>query len=525
MKIKILVFLGIVLCGLVISLLTLNTCQTDTLSDGPAVADAGDGGKSKQQAGAGFDSGSSEAGQSGESGARSDRADGAAGGEGMKTPNLAPAPRTGGGDRPAGSEQRPDEGSRAMAADDSSAAGGSREVTPIPSRETLKKGPAVVRESAEGMVEEFQSGDDSPENVVGEVANAIVKKDFRAFMAAVGTDRVPGPLRDRLKALIEDPGIEFSPTRPFWEIAKQSDAVRWMIELSRKTGDADTEMPKSIVLDISRVAPGKYEISGVSLSPTVRDVVRKMEEPEGAGSEVDSLTMAHAFSTAVLSEDFAAARKFSEKNVTDERIAGLMIALEEGGFRLREDRPLIVTLARDTVTWVLARVTSDEETSEFALELGRETPEESWKVNGLTFGKVIRTLASDVDGPYSPLVEDPGGGESLVVYFDFDEAGLTSRAAHQMKIVAGILRQDSDRRIRITGHADALGTDVYNRMLSEKRAEAIRQAIIAQGIEPSQVITEGYGETRPRKPNFKADGSDNPLGRSENRRAEVYLDF
>jgi outer membrane protein OmpA-like peptidoglycan-associated protein len=70
-----------------------------------------------------------------------------------------------------------------------------------------------------------------------------------------------------------------------------------------------------------------------------------------------------------------------------------------------------------------------------------------------------------------------------------------------------------------------LGSDNYNAKLSNQRADAIREALILMGVSSNQVVTEGFGESKPRRPNFNPDGSDNPTGRSENRRAEVYLDF
>ena len=91
--------------------------------------------------------------------------------------------------------------------------------------------------------------------------------------------------------------------------------------------------------------------------------------------------------------------------------------------------------------------------------------------------------------------------------------------------MADILAQGEERVIRINGHADALGTDDYNIALSNKRAEAIRQILISMGVKPKQVVTEAFGAAKPRKPNFLPDGSDNPSGRSQNRRAEVLLEF
>ena len=52
-----------------------------------------------------------------------------------------------------------------------------------------------------------------------------------------------------------------------------------------------------------------------------------------------------------------------------------------------------------------------------------------------------------------------------------------------------------------------------------------RRKLIELGVNPSQIIMEAFGETMPLKPNFKSDGTDNPTGRAQNRRTEIYLDF
>ena len=117
------------------------------------------------------------------------------------------------------------------------------------------------------------------------------------------------------------------------------------------------------------------------------------------------------------------------------------------------------------------------------------------------------------------------GGESLVVYFDFNEVDLGARAQRQLEIVANLLRDDPQRKLRLSGHTVAVGSDAYNRQLSAARAFAVKNALAALGVSGDQVVTEGLGTLRPLDPNTKPDGSDNPEGRSRNRRTEIFLDF
>ncbi len=392
---------------------------------------------------------------------------------------------------------------------------------PAPSPTDKKEEPV---KSASGTFE-------SPAAAMKALAEKFTAKDYPGFVSLVGSGAMSDPVGEKVKALVE--GAEMAPAvdKPYSEISKSVEGMRWALNLvpvpegAREAEQlyADMTQTKEGRIAISRISfpLGLPEASGVSPAPA------PATPASGPDPAADALTVAHAFSKAVISRDFNAARELSDRaTVSDERVAALMIAVEEGGFVLKADRPLVVTLSREDVTWVLARVESESMSSEFALELGQV--DNSWKVNGLTFSKVL-TVLSERGGAgsaaYSPIVEDPAGGDSLVIYFEFDDAGLTARAQRQLQIVAEILSQGKERIIRINGHADAVGSEDYNVGLSDKRAESIRQTLISMGVSPEQVVTEAFGAAKPRSPNFLPDGSDNPGGRSRNRRAEVLLDF
>lgn len=401
----------------------------------------------------------------------------------------------------------------------------------------------VFEKPAEPEVTEKKSeGFASPEAAMKALVDAVGEKNFEAFTELVGEEAIAEPIRNEVKALVESPTLSLSEEKPFSEISKSAILVRWALNFKTATvAEPDTPGPLQLYADLEPLENKSVDFKKISL-PLLPDAVESAEslpavtatgEPVPANSAEltdlpnDPLTIAHAFSKAVIDRDFRVARALADpEKVTDERVAALMIAIEEGGFALKEDRPLVVTLSREDITWVLTRMTSGEMASEFALELGQDTGK--WKIGGLTFSKVLSALADQAGGgdvAYSPIVEDPAGGDSLVLYFEFDSAGITPRGKRQLAIIADILSQGAERVIRINGHADALGTDQYNESLSESRAESIRKGLIEMGVTPAQVITEGFGASKPRRPNFNSDGTDNPTGRSQNRRAEVYLDF
>ncbi len=384
----------------------------------------------------------------------------------------------------------------------------------------------------------------SPEKAMEALSEKISGKDFTAFIGFVGEDAVAPSIRPKVKQIIESLKWKLDPEKPRAELSKSAASVRWSLNFVPNDSDAPAvEGSESIYIDLAGTSGEPYTFDKVSLPLDLTEAsvpAGKPTDPVTASpsdhvspkpaaigtADADALTIAHAFSKAIVKRDFKTARALSDPEVvTDERVAALMIAVEEGGFSLREERPMVVTLSREDITWVLTRIQAEKGRSEFALELGNK---EGWKVNGLTFSKVLSALADQAGGgdvAYSPIVEDPMGGDSLVLYFEFDAEEVTPRGSRQLAIIADILSQGAERIIRINGHADALGTDQYNSRLSDSRADAIRNALISMGVSPDQVVTEAFGETKPRQPNFKPDGTDNPTGRSKNRRAEVYLDF
>jgi outer membrane protein OmpA-like peptidoglycan-associated protein len=104
------------------------------------------------------------------------------------------------------------------------------------------------------------------------------------------------------------------------------------------------------------------------------------------------------------------------------------------------------------------------------------------------------------------------------VMFRHDEATLLPQARARLDRVADALKQmPADRKIVIEGHADALGTDEYNRRLSEDRAQAVRSYLLQRGVASDRVVAVGRGENQPIAPNQTAEG------RANNRRVEIVI--
>ncbi len=103
------------------------------------------------------------------------------------------------------------------------------------------------------------------------------------------------------------------------------------------------------------------------------------------------------------------------------------------------------------------------------------------------------------------------------VAFAPGQSRLRAEASDSLAKVAEFVAQDPGKLIRIEGHTDSTGSANANQVLSQKRAEAVRDALETLGVDPSRMTAVGVGAERPIAPN------DNAEGRARNRRVDVIL--
>jgi OOP family OmpA-OmpF porin len=99
-----------------------------------------------------------------------------------------------------------------------------------------------------------------------------------------------------------------------------------------------------------------------------------------------------------------------------------------------------------------------------------------------------------------PAATGPGGSRELRVYFNFDKADLTPEGRRLLKGVADRAKQDTSMKVVVIGKADRAGSDAYNLALSQRRADAVRQVLVQNGVPDSQVETRWVGEREPPVP-------------------------
>lgn len=117
--------------------------------------------------------------------------------------------------------------------------------------------------------------------------------------------------------------------------------------------------------------------------------------------------------------------------------------------------------------------------------------------------------------PTTPLVE------KLVfendVFFDFDKDELKPRSIEVLNNILERLQDNPKLVVRLAGHTDWTGPEVYNMDLSRRRALAVVTWLRDRGISSNRISYEWFGETRPRTSNQTREG------RAQNRRTEIDL--
>ncbi|MEX2629879.1 MAG: peptidoglycan-associated lipoprotein Pal [Tistlia sp.] len=123
--------------------------------------------------------------------------------------------------------------------------------------------------------------------------------------------------------------------------------------------------------------------------------------------------------------------------------------------------------------------------------------ESSQEDTGATTGTTQTTTASPMSGPAA------GSQEELLVevgdriFFDFDRSDVRADQRGTVDSLANWLQGNPSVALTIEGHADERGTREYNLALGERRANAVREYLVARGINGSRLSTISYGKERP----------------------------
>ncbi len=166
----------------------------------------------------------------------------------------------------------------------------------------------------------------------------------------------------------------------------------------------------------------------------------------------------------------------------------------------RDGTPSTLVIERPTGTVVL--------TTPFeAVELATTGPERR---------AVVET--ADVEKRYGGILDaQPAQPFTYVVFFDTGTTRLSQRSQASLSLITEKIRTFPAPQVAVTGHADRVGSETFNEVLSMRRALAVREMLMQFGIAPGAIEVSGRGEREPLVPT--ADG----VAEERNRRVEMSL--
>lgn len=114
---------------------------------------------------------------------------------------------------------------------------------------------------------------------------------------------------------------------------------------------------------------------------------------------------------------------------------------------------------------------------------------------------------------------NPACAETIagIVFFEWDSAAVPESAASTIQAAAQNIAACGWSKVSVAGHTDRSGSDSYNDALARRRAEAVAQQLLGQGLSSNAVEVSSFGEREPKVPT--ADGERNP----QNRRVEITV--
>ncbi len=148
---------------------------------------------------------------------------------------------------------------------------------------------------------------------------------------------------------------------------------------------------------------------------------------------------------------------------------------------------------------------------------------------GVKVDKVGCPLDSDGDGVPDYLDKCPGTPKGVTVdaagcwiikdlKFDYNKWDIRPEYHAALDNAVHVLEINPKMKVELRGHTDSVGSDAYNKTLSEKRAKAVMDYLVSKGISAGRLSAVGKGETDPIATN------DTPEGRAQNRRVELHIE-
>jgi outer membrane protein OmpA-like peptidoglycan-associated protein len=327
-------------------------------------------------------------------------------------------------------------------------------------------------------------------------------------------------------------------------LREERDAAQAAEELvSRRLADLSSELEQEratrVAAEQQRDAAGASAADlGRQVAALERDLAERDKELAAARDELASLRRAAdelRASNAQLEAGIAEVRATAERQARERAAAA---AAEVDAARQRAQRlDAEVQALRDIAASSVKEVESLGEQLLAALADSQALLAAAGELRVAREGPQVTEVAPVGEPSAAPSPEPAAGPPAALALSDFSDAGdgwmmtipagldfvagsdrLTDTALASLAELAELIRGLGNPAVRIVGHTDSEGDAEFNRVLSQRRAQAVRTYLVERGsLEPRLITAEGYGEDRPIANNATR------AGRQQNRRVEIFV--
>lgn len=297
-------------------------------------------------------------------------------------------------------------------------------------------------------------------------------------------------------------------------------------------------------LDADRLNTALSQLEGdaslAGLAPTelsrARDAVRRLAEPAGSAERAQRVYLADRRVDIAYAAARTARLKLQSGDLDREHDRILLEASRRDAerARLEAERLRVQTLAREEEAERARQAAEQAEAERQASELAvsaalaqadqqrrvAEAQAEEAKLAKREAALAVEAAASLREQMSKLTAERDARGEVMTLgdyAFATGKASLEPEALAHLERVLEFVGRDPRRAIRIEGHTDNRGGEALNQKLSEQRAAAVRDALVAKGVAASRITVVGFGESQPIADNGDA------AGRARNRRVDIIV--
>jgi outer membrane protein OmpA-like peptidoglycan-associated protein len=365
-----------------------------------------------------------------------------------------------------------------------------------------------------------------PYFAVGQVGNVVVLENTvegkdAQHTVAVNYDHLPRgqytlnmePTDLKAPAMDKKTPPDLYQARNAVALARGAGADRFANESFRKATDllaqaernqSDKKGNKKAVAPLSRHAVQQAEDS--------RQLAIRMQADEQVAAEKRALSEAAAAEKRGLEERAAADRRSLQEQAAAERrqAAAERKAMEERAASEKQAMTAQVLAAqRETENEASRRAAAQQEAEQARLAAAQAEQ---------TQAELRAQLRDQLNG----IMKTTDSARGLIVsmtglLFETGKSTLLPPVRENLARVAGILLGHPGLELEVEGHTDSVGSDAMNQTLSENRASAVREYLLAQGVPKGTIVSRGFGKTKPLATNDTADG------RAQNRRVEIVV--